>query len=184
MSEVGLVRFAKMALEVAEAVLPDYRSKFSKHVFTQPQLLAILCLMRYEDWTLRKAEVRLAEHSELRSALGLHKAPDHTTLYRFVQRLDENPARCPKRDRPAGARPEAGPTRASSNCSGRCHRLGSGRNQHLLRAAHAKPRWQADALAQVAKVARLGRHPTSAGVGSRGLLGALQRLCDVAPAGG
>jgi len=89
MSEVGLVRFAKMALEVAEAVLPDYRSKFSKHVFTQPQLLGILCLMRYEDWTLRKAEVRLAEHSELRSALGLHKAPDHTTLYRFVQRLDE-----------------------------------------------------------------------------------------------
>jgi hypothetical protein len=39
--------------------------------------------MPYEDWTLRKkAEVRLAEHSELRSALGLllHKAPDHTTL--------------------------------------------------------------------------------------------------------
>jgi hypothetical protein len=47
-------------------------------VFTQPQLLAVLCLMRYEDWTLRKAEVRLAEHSELRSALGLRKAPDHT----------------------------------------------------------------------------------------------------------
>ena len=45
--------------------------------------------MRYEDWTLRKAEVRLAEHRELRSALGLRKAPDHTTLYRFLRRLDE-----------------------------------------------------------------------------------------------
>jgi hypothetical protein len=90
MSEVGLVRFARVALEVAEAVLPYYRTKFSKRTFTQPQLLAILCLMRYEDWTLRKAEVRLAEHSELRSALGLlHKAPDHTTLYRFMRRLDE-----------------------------------------------------------------------------------------------
>jgi IS5 family transposase len=89
MAEVGLVRFARIALEIAEAVLPDYRSKFSKHTFTQPQLLAILCLMRYEDWTLRKAEVRLAEHSELRDALGLHKAPDHTTLYRFLRRLDE-----------------------------------------------------------------------------------------------
>lgn len=44
--EVGLVRFAGVALEVAEAVLPDYRTKFSKHIFTQPQLLAILCLMR------------------------------------------------------------------------------------------------------------------------------------------
>ncbi len=90
MAEVGLVRFARVALGVAEAVLPDYRTKFSKHVFTQPQLLAVLCLMRYEDWTLRKAEVRLAEqHSELRSALGLPKAPDHTTIYRFMRRLDE-----------------------------------------------------------------------------------------------
>ncbi len=77
-SEVGLVRFARVALEVGEAVLPYYRSKFSKRTFTQPQLLAILCLMRYEDWTLRKAEVRLAEHGELRNALGLRKAPEHT----------------------------------------------------------------------------------------------------------
>jgi Transposase DDE domain/Transposase domain (DUF772) len=88
--EVGLVRFARVAMEIAEAILPTYRSKFSKHTFTQPQLLAILCLMRYEDWTLRKkTEVRLAEHGELRNALGLSRAPDHTTLYRFMRRLDE-----------------------------------------------------------------------------------------------
>ena len=80
MAEVGLVRFAKVAIEIAEAILPAYRSKFSKHTFTQPQLLALLCLMRYEDWTLRKAEVRLAEHGELRDALGLRKVPEHTTL--------------------------------------------------------------------------------------------------------
>ena len=68
-------------MEIAEAILPAYRSKFSKHTFTQPQLLAVLCLMRYEDWTLRKAEVRLAEqHGELRDTLGLRKVPDHTTL--------------------------------------------------------------------------------------------------------
>ena len=42
-------------------------SRFSKHQFTQPQLLAILCLMRYEDWAFREAEVRLGEHRELRS---------------------------------------------------------------------------------------------------------------------
>ena len=29
MAEVGLVRFARVALKVAEAVLPDYRTKFS-----------------------------------------------------------------------------------------------------------------------------------------------------------
>lgn len=89
MAEVGLVGFARVALDVARSVLPDYRSKFSKHVFTQPQLLAVVCLMRYEGWTLRKAEVRLAEHRELRGALGLDKAPDYTTLHRFLNRLDE-----------------------------------------------------------------------------------------------
>ena len=88
MAEVGLVRFAHVAHEVAEAVLPSYRSKYSKHLFTQPALLAILCLMRYEDWTFREAEVRLGEHQELRAALGLERVPDYTTLYRFLRRLD------------------------------------------------------------------------------------------------
>ncbi len=89
MAEVGLLPFARIALQVSRAVLPRYRSRFSKHQFTQPQLLAILCLMRYEDWTFREAEVRLSEHRELRQALGLASVPDFTTLYRFLQRLDE-----------------------------------------------------------------------------------------------
>ncbi len=88
MAEVGVVRFAQVAHEVAEAVLPSYRSKYSKHLFTQPALLAILCLMRYEDWTFREAEVRLGEHQEIHAALGLERVPDDTTLYRFLRRLD------------------------------------------------------------------------------------------------
>ena len=89
MAEIGLVRFARLALEVREAVLPPQRTKFSKRRFTQPQLLAVLCLMRYEDWTFREAEVRLSEHAELRSALRLNSVPDYTTLYRFLTRLRE-----------------------------------------------------------------------------------------------
>jgi len=89
MAEVGLLPFARIALQVAKAVLPRFRSRFSKHQFTQPQLLAILCLMRYEDWTFREAEVRLGEHRELRQALGLASVPDFTTLYRFLKRLDD-----------------------------------------------------------------------------------------------
>src|SRR6266446_10572053 len=89
MAEVGLLLFARIAVQVARAVLPRYRSRFSKHQFTQPQLLAILCLMRYEDWTFREAEVRLSEHRELRQALGLASVPDFTTLYRFLRRLDD-----------------------------------------------------------------------------------------------
>jgi hypothetical protein len=89
MAEVGLLLFARVALQISQAVLPRYRSRFSKHQFNQPQLLAILCLMRYEDWTFREAEVRLGEHRELRQALGLGSVPDFTTLYRFLQRLDD-----------------------------------------------------------------------------------------------
>jgi hypothetical protein len=89
MAEVGLLPFARIALQVSKAVLPRYRTRFSKRLFNQPQLLAILCLMRYEDWTFREAEVRLGEHRELRQALGLARVPDFTTLYRFLQRLDD-----------------------------------------------------------------------------------------------
>ena len=88
MAEVGWVRFARLALEVSRKVLPAQRSKFSKRVFTQPQLPAVLCLMGYEDWTFREAEVRRSEHTELRSALALKAVPDYTTLYRFLARLN------------------------------------------------------------------------------------------------
>jgi DDE family transposase/transposase-like protein DUF772 len=88
MAEIGLVEFAKCALRIARRVMPAYKSKYSKHIFTQPQLLAILCLMRYEDWTFRETEVRLQEHIELRKALGLKQTPDHTTFYRFMRRLN------------------------------------------------------------------------------------------------
>ena len=91
MAEVGLLAFARTALEVGRAVLPSYRTRFSKRQFTQPQLLAMLGLMRYEDWTFREAEVRLREHGELRQVLGLESVPDFTTLYRFLQRVDEGP---------------------------------------------------------------------------------------------
>jgi IS5 family transposase len=89
MAEIGLLPFARVALEVATAVLPRYRSRFSKHQFSQPQLLAVLCLMRYEDWTFRETEVRLREHGELRKVLKLPSVPDYTTLYRFLKRLDD-----------------------------------------------------------------------------------------------
>ena len=46
MAEVGLRPFARIALPVAKAVLPRYRSRFSMYQFDQPQLLAVLCLMR------------------------------------------------------------------------------------------------------------------------------------------
>ena len=46
--------------------------------------------MRYEDWTFREAESRLGEHRDLREALHLRSVSDYTTLYRFLQRLDDD----------------------------------------------------------------------------------------------
>lgn len=90
MPRVGLVRYATVARTVAEAVLPRYACPRSKHTYTQPQLLAVLLLMRYDGWTFRDAEVRLAEHAELRHALGFGdgRVPDYTTLWRFLDRLE------------------------------------------------------------------------------------------------
>lgn len=89
MARVGLVQFARVARSVAEAAIPRYAYARSKHTFTQPQLLAVLLVMRYDGWTFREAEVRLAEHTELRTALGLHqRVPDYTTLWRFLDRVE------------------------------------------------------------------------------------------------
>lgn len=43
MPEIGLLPFARVAMQVATAALPTYRTRFSKHQCTQPQLLAIVC---------------------------------------------------------------------------------------------------------------------------------------------
>jgi hypothetical protein len=89
MAEIGLISFTQHALLVCKEAMPDYRSRFSKHTFRKPRLLAVRCLMRYEDWTFREAEVSLAEYEELRKALELEQIPDYTTLYRFLRRLGE-----------------------------------------------------------------------------------------------
>src|SRR5260370_3090357 len=90
MPEIGLLPFARVALDVATTVLPTYRSRFSKHHFTQPQLLPILCLIRYQACTFREAEVRLREHRDLREVLQLQAVPDYTTMFRFLRRLDDD----------------------------------------------------------------------------------------------
>jgi hypothetical protein len=42
MPEVGLVSLSRHAVTIARTVFSRYRSMFSKHQFTQPQLLALL----------------------------------------------------------------------------------------------------------------------------------------------
>lgn len=82
MAEVGLLAFADTARKVGQPVLRAYRTRFSKHQFTQFQLLAIFCLIRYDDWTFCERDVRLNERRDLCRALGLNSVPDFTMLFR------------------------------------------------------------------------------------------------------
>ncbi len=65
MAEVGLLAFARCALDMAQQTMLSYWSKHSRHVFTQLHLLATVCWMRYENWTFREIESRVQEHSDL-----------------------------------------------------------------------------------------------------------------------
>ena len=71
MTEVGLLPFARVALEVATAILDRYRTPFSKHQFMQPQLLAVLCLMRYEDWGASAIDCWWDQHNPINSIVLL-----------------------------------------------------------------------------------------------------------------
>jgi len=55
MAEVGLLPLCSRGAASGHAGFATLRSRFSKHQFTQPQLLAVLCLMRYEDWTFSRS---------------------------------------------------------------------------------------------------------------------------------
>ena len=89
-AQTNWLRFTEVARQVTEQVVPAYRTKGSKHVYTQPQLLTLLCLMRHRRWSYREIENWLATQSELLADLGLRHVPDHTTLYRFQRRVGED----------------------------------------------------------------------------------------------
>jgi len=77
MAEVGLLPFARVALQVATVVLPPYRSGFSKHQFTQPQLLAAVPdAIRGLDLPRNRSVVegawRVAPGVETAEGAGLH----------------------------------------------------------------------------------------------------------------
>lgn len=115
MPRQDLLQFARLAYRLAGHVLPPYRSKFDPKKFTQPSLLACLCLKEYLKLDYRGVEALLASAAELRAALGLRRVPDHSTLHGFaryrlkprllVQVLEAAARLFPRRrnDRPIGA---------------------------------------------------------------------------------
>jgi len=75
----GLIRHSR---------IPLYSSKFSKKIYTQHQLLALLLLKEYlaEDY---RNTIELTEIMDfLREKINLDKAPHFTTIHKFFQRIN------------------------------------------------------------------------------------------------
>lgn len=77
------VMVARVALKCAEAVLPRYMSKYSRHDgCTFPQLAACLVLKGFWNTSLRGVQVQLQDAQEVRQALGLTHQPRYSALFR------------------------------------------------------------------------------------------------------
>jgi len=80
------LRFATLARQLSQAVLPRYAHKFSPQRFTLPQLAACVLLKEYRQLDWRGIEALVALSPALRRSLGLTRTPDFSTLWRFAQR--------------------------------------------------------------------------------------------------
>src|SRR5690349_19954237 len=82
-----LLEVVRLALVVARRQLSDYSCPKSKHVFTQPQLMACLVLKSFKKLTYRGTTELLEASDALRETLGLDRVPAHTTLKEFSDRV-------------------------------------------------------------------------------------------------
>src|SRR3989338_898436 len=85
MPRQDLLQFARLAYRLAAHILPVYSSKFAPKKFTQPSLLACLCLKEYLKLDYRGLEALLVSAAELRAAVGLRQVPDHSTFHWFAR---------------------------------------------------------------------------------------------------
>lgn len=72
----------RVAYQAAQRVLPDYTTQFSRKDFTLPQLFACLVVREMLRLSYRKAEALLRDSSHWLAEIGVHKPPDHNTLWR------------------------------------------------------------------------------------------------------
>jgi hypothetical protein len=81
------LRVVREAVAVAHRRLRSYSHKFSPKKFTQPQLFACLVLKAFLKTDYRGLVAHLADHSDLRAALGLQVVPHFTTPQKASRRL-------------------------------------------------------------------------------------------------
>jgi hypothetical protein len=78
---------AALALHAARLELESYSRPKSPHLYTQPQLLAVLVLKAYLRQTYRGVVELLELSSDLRDELGLGGVPNYSTLKKFADRI-------------------------------------------------------------------------------------------------
>lgn len=86
-SPTTLISFAMEALADASRLLSDYSSKFSRKDFKQAQLMALAGLHQRYRLRWRELEELVTEMPRLRMVLGLKKAPDFSTIPKFLKRI-------------------------------------------------------------------------------------------------
>jgi len=178
MAEVGLLPFARIALQVAKAVLPRYRSRFSKHQFTQPQLLAILCLMRYEDLSRGRSTARRTPR--IASGAGAHQRTrfhDLVPLPAATGRSNHRPGG--RRDGTSVARHAPQRPATSPRGSGR-HGFVARSRQHVFCPSPASPWPKAAAVAALVEVGDRGRFGSAVPAVANGTTRTVERLRESA----
>ena len=88
--EGKFLTFLKIAFLVCLNSLPKYSHKKSKHTYLFPSLIACSLLKLYIknlDW--RGLEELLKSSSDMQRILGWERVPDHSTLHRAFQKLQE-----------------------------------------------------------------------------------------------
>jgi hypothetical protein len=81
------LRVARRALAAGHQGLALYAHRFSPKTYTQPQLFACLVLKTFLKVDYRGVAAHLADHSDLRAALGLTRVPHFTTVQKAGRRL-------------------------------------------------------------------------------------------------
>lgn len=82
-----IIKFTATAFKVDEMSLPPYSCKYSNHIYTQHQHMALLCLKERLRLKYRELVQLIDLTLKIRKIIGLKKTPPFTTLKKLFQRL-------------------------------------------------------------------------------------------------
>jgi IS5 family transposase len=84
----ALLSFVREAHSIVSKRLDDYSCKYSKKVFTQPQLVVLNLLRIREEWTYEDVEEKLEVMDTIQRELELRRVPDPSTIAKAYDRMN------------------------------------------------------------------------------------------------